>query len=591
MQNVDTKNSSMTAVELVNRDLFVDTDKNIPAINPFLYWTDSYKISHISFETKGVTEIYSNFTPRFDKYMQELMGEYYDKRYVVFGIQWCLLRLDTMARKGFFERPKEEVINEMKTVLGPYIGQEKYDHFEKLHDLGYLPIKVKALDEGTVVPVGVPFLTIRNTHPDFEWLPNYLESGLSTDIWKQLTVASVGRVYKLISDRYAKLTCDNLDTGFQNHDFSLRGQSGFESAAINGVAFLLSSNGSDNIPALWAAKTFYNSDNSQGLLAASVPAGEHSVTTSGILTEQERWNSWTNTTKISLEEAELLYVTDLLENKFQTGIFSYVADSFDYWTFVSKLLPKLKDTIMKRDGKFVVRGDSGNPEHVIAGYRTRYFTSEYLSLLDGKFSQAVIAAANVGYEAIYIEGDGYYKILKETLSGPGLIRITAVEAKGTIETLYDIFGGTVNSKGYIELDPHIGMIYGDGITVQRSQSILNRLRQRGFASSNIVFGVGSYSLNMLSRDHLGMAIKATNTIVDINGKDVDKPIFKDPKTDTSKKSAKGLMQVFKQSDGQLSFKDNCTREEEDKGLLTTVYENSNFYKLTDVFEIREKLWK
>lgn len=573
---------------------------HVPHINPFLYWTDSYKISHIKFETKGVKEIYSNFTPRFDKYMKELIGNSYDGKVVVFGFQWMILRLNEMCKNGFFNRPKDEVMKEMKAEWGPYIGQDKYDHFEALHDLGYLPVEIKTLDEGTLVPVGTPIMTIKNTHDDFEWLPNYLESGLSCDSWKQLTVATVARNYRMISNKFAMETTGSINgTEWQNHDFSFRGQSGFESSAINGVAFLLSSCGTDNVPSLWAARNFYDSfsdpDNGK-FLAGSVPAGEHSVTTSGILTEQERWNEWSNTNKIDLEEAELLYVKYLLEEKFPTGIFSYVADSFDYWSFIKEILPLVKDSIMKRDGKFVVRGDSGNPVHVIAGYRIKTIKEPDYKTTQGMMTSSLHEyhlkeakrASDDGYEVIVI--DGKYLKICEDMGGQYLVEISKEEAVGTISMLYHIFGGHKNSLGYTVLDSHIGMIYGDGITLQRSQEILTRLKEKGFASTNIVFGVGSYSLNMLSRDHLGMAIKATNTIVDINGKDVDKPIYKDPKTDTSKKSARGLIIVEKDVDNKITFRDNVSRNEEALGLLTPLFIDGYIMKFTDVFKIRELMW-
>jgi nicotinamide phosphoribosyltransferase len=407
-----------------------------------------------------------------------------------------------------------------------------------------------------------------------------------------LTVATIARTYRLISNDFAiRTTGSTAGVEFQNHDFSSRGQSGFESCAINGAAFLLSSCGTDNVASLWAAKTFYNAKNDHRLLAGSVPAGEHSVTTSGILTEQERWNTSlqvnTPDEPISLEEAEFLYAKKLLTERFPTGIVSYVADSYDYWTFVTKILPRLKDVITARDGKFVVRGDSGNPVHVIAGYR--FASIGYSAEVSDREVNAEIADLfDTGIEAIRMNGK-YWKILSEGGKANGLIEISEAEALGTIASLHAIFGGTTNAQGFIELDSHIGMIYGDGITVQRSEEILTRLEEAGFASTNIVFGVGSYSLNMISRDHLGMAIKATNTIVDINGQQVDKPIYKDPKTDSSKKSAKGLMTVV-EKDGKLIFIDNVSRELEKGGLLTTVYKDGELLKFVDLYEIREKLW-
>lgn len=653
----------------------------VPHVNPFLYGTDSYKVSHIRFETAGVKEIYSNFTPRFAKYLKTLLGDAFDGRYVVFGIQWLLLRLHVMAKTGFFDRPKDVVIAEMRRVLSKYIGQEDFKHFEALHDLGYLPVIIKTLDEGTTPNVGVPFLTIRNTLPEFEWLPNFLETLISTELWKQLTVATVARAFKRVSIEAALKTTGSIaGIEWQNHDFHVRGASGFESAAIVGAAFLTSSCGTDNMASLWATENFYFSSNDEDLLAGSVSAGEHSVTTSGILTEQERAKAEllseekditleeavqetildkVESIGITLTEAERRYAKSVLTEKFPNGIVAYVADSFDYWAFVSEIVPSLKAEILARDGKFVVRGDSGNPVDVITGIKdvkikevvARKFQEELevgdtfmvefeLYKVVSKpvtlpknmfvpFSELVrngfirqwdreaelkkhesemlvlneeIDRLNRVFVALDKENE---KEIDETLELIAELNekqerevkfmidnfvIIAAEEKGTIEVLWEIFGGTITDKGYKLLDSHIGMIYGDGITVQRSQEIFARLEAKGFASLNIVYGVGSYSLNMLSRDHLGMAIKATNTIVDIHGTDVDKPIYKDPKTDTSKKSARGLIRVFKDEAGEIVFEDMQTREQEDTGLLTVAYKDGQFEKFTTIFEIRDRMW-
>lgn len=661
-------------ISQVQAQTIVDNILNdVPHINPFLYAMDSYKVSHIRFETHGVTEIYSNFTARFDKYLKNLLGDAHDGQYVVFGVQWMLLRLHTMAKTGFFDKPKEEVINKMKKVHGAYIGNTDFEHFEALHDLGYLPIVVKALDEGSVTPIGTPFFTIRNTLPEFEWLPNLLETIISTDLWKQLTVATIARAFRKISNEYALETVGTLEgTEWQNHDFSCRGQSGLESSAINGAAFLTSSCGTDNIAALWAAEKFYQSTNDEGLLAGSVPAGEHSVTTSGILTAQERLeatrlvdagefeteqeavkafvNDKSREMGITLLEAETDYVVSVLEEKFPESIVAYVADSFDYWSFVSKIIPSVKDKILARDGKFVVRGDSGNPVDVICGFEdadvkdlvARNLAEELVPgdsfTVDGQVYK-LISYPPVGDDQylpfFLLEENGFVKkwdqeaeekafeelakqvdaevaeLMKleqtpETVTKIADLILTKseanffvindnhvviqAEAKGTIEVLWEIFGGTMTEKGYKMLDSHIGMIYGDGITVQRSQEIFRRLKNKGFSSLNIVYGVGSYSLNMISRDFLGMAIKATCQIVDIHGETILKPIYKDPKTDTSKKSARGLLRVYRNESNDIVFDDMQTREQEETGLLTTVYKNGSFEKLTNIFEIRDRIW-
>lgn len=313
--------------------------------------------------------------------------------------------------------------------------------------------------------------------------------------------------------------------------------------------------------------------------------------------------------------AEKAYLLDCLVNKFPTGIFSYVMDSYDYFGMLTKVLPEVKDVIMQREGKFVVRGDSGDPVDIICGTHAtmlpRYKTEEdavkvLTKEAEDDFQFAAQESKWWGDEEylVYIESEKAYKMFNFTAElsdcgetyknikfvGSDVIEFKP-ESKGTIEILWEIFGGNVNEQGYKVLDPHIGMIYGDGITPQRQKQILQRLKAKGFASTNIVFGVGSYSLNMLSRDHLGIAVKATNQIVEIaDGIVLDQPIYKDPKTDTSKKSARGLLSVHEEG-GTLVTKDMQTRKQEETGLLNTLYMNGQFHKLTDVFEIRDKIWK
>lgn len=283
--------------------------------------------------------------------------------------------------------------------------------------------------------------------------------------------------------------------------------------------------------------------------------------------------------------AEKAYLLDCLVNKFPTGIFSYVMDSYDYFGMLDKVLPSVKNEIMQRDGKFVVRGDSGCPIHIIAGYRVKELEA---GLSTEEVHHQMSKAIKAGYEVV--EADGLYFKVFDNKGYLGYTEIPRSEAVGTIQRLYEIFGGTKNAKGYLELDAHIGMIYGDGINLQRQDEILKRLEEKGFASLNIVFGVGSYSLNMVGRDHLGMAIKATNAIVDIDGEAVDKPIYKDPKTDSSKKSARGLLRVEVEGNQVTSWCDNVTRYDETQGALRTVLEDGLHYNLETLYTMRERLW-
>lgn len=582
-------------------------------VNPLTYLTDSYKVSHKFFEIEGVQEIYSNFTARFDKYIAQMVGAAWDKHYVVFGVQYAMIEMQHLFQTGFFNRPKAEVMAEMKDIHIPYIGANKFDHFEDLHNLGYLPIAVKALPEGTLAPVGCPFLTVCNTHPKFEWLTNFIESFLSVLIWKPLTVATVARYYRLTTNEFALKTTGSLvGTEWQNHDFHVRGASGWQSAAINGCAFLLSSCGTDNMPSLEYAQRYFGSKNGESLLAGSVAAGEHSVTTLGILTYAEA-------KKEGLAVAEEMYVRYVL-SKFPTGIVSYVADSFDFWTLITEVLPLVKNEIMQREGKFVVRGDSGDPADIICGTDERDypvieavyeddFLQEAKDLIYDDLEQTtphgecggdthsmifqwngeLYEVTATGFE--WNRHDRQYYYLDGCAKHADFVHVKhTAEHKGTIETLWEIFGGTVNDQGYKILDSHIGMIYGDGITLDRQRDILERLEAKGFASSNIVFGVGSYALNLLSRDHLGMAIKATNAVVEINGELVDKPIYKDPKTDSTKKSARGLLWVCTAGNRVVAWNDCVTRLKESQGALRLVYENGKLYNLETLFTMRERLW-
>jgi nicotinamide phosphoribosyltransferase len=161
--------------------------------------------------------------------------------------------------------------------------------------------------------------------------------------------------------------------------------------------------------------------------------------------------------------------------------------------------------------------------------------------------------------------------------------------KGLIELLWDTFGGTINEQGYKVLDSHIGAIYGDSITIERCEQICERLKAKGFASTNIVFGVGSYSMGYATRDNQGGAVKST--YVEINGEGVE--IFKDPVTDDgTKKSAKGLLKVvLDDSTGVdvLKLQDQCTIEEEKEGLLSTIFLDGVFYNPTSLTAIRTKI--
>jgi nicotinamide phosphoribosyltransferase len=233
---------------------------------------------------------------------------------------------------------------------------------------------------------------------------------------------------------------------------------------------------------------------------------------------------------------------------FPTGILSLVSDTWDLWRVVTEYCEILKDEILARDGKLVIRPDSGDPVDIICGDIT-------------------IAVENGGIET--------------------------PASKGVVELLWNIFGGTTTSTGYKKLDSHIGAIYGDSINYNRAESIYERLSKKGFATTNIVLGVGSYSLQMVTRDTHGMAQKATYIEIEVNGEVEGINIFKDPITDDgTKKSATGLIKVIKEDD-EFILKDKCTWDEvnSDDNELKVIFKDGKFYNETTLTIIREKLNK
>lgn len=159
--------------------------------------------------------------------------------------------------------------------------------------------------------------------------------------------------------------------------------------------------------------------------------------------------------------------------------------------------------------------------------------------------------------------------------------------KGVIELLWDIFGGTVNSKGFKVLDSHIGAIYGDAITYERAEEICERLKAKGFASTNIVLGVGSFTYQYVTRDTFGFAMKATWARVDGKGCD----LFKDPVTDigSAKRSARGRLAVVQDGTGELKLINGATPEDEARSLLQPVWEDGKFLRRYTFREIAQRL--
>lgn len=249
---------------------------------------DFYKASHRVQYPDKTELVYANFTPR-----SSGLSNLPDKKdhIIWFGLQYFIKDyLIESFNSGFFKRPKDEVVAEYKRRMDTSLGVDSVavDHIEALHDLGYLPLEIRALPEGTKVPVKVPVLTIHNTVPEFFWLVNYIETILSAYLWKACVSATTANWYKkLLSDSAMKTVGDTNFVPFQAHDFSFRGMSGIHDAAISGAGHLLSFVGTDTVPAIELLEQYYNADADKELIGCSVPATEHSVACSSIIDIEE----------------------------------------------------------------------------------------------------------------------------------------------------------------------------------------------------------------------------------------------------------------------------------------------------------------
>jgi nicotinamide phosphoribosyltransferase len=489
-----------------------------------LHATDFYKTGHIRQYPAGTSLVYSNFTCRSDRLAEVLRD--FDHRVVFFGLQglaqWLLVEC---WNQEFFHKPKTEVVARYKRRMDISLGEGAVDvaHIAALHDLGYLPLLIKALPEGSRVEMRVPLVTIVNTHPDFYWVTNYVETQLSAELWKAITSATIAHEYRRLLARYAKKTgADPVMLPWLGHDFSARGMSGIQDGAVSGAGHLLSFTGTDSIAAIDYLEEYYP-DPVAGFIGGSVPATEHSVMCMGG------------------EDDEIGTFRRLVTELYPSGIISIVSDTWDFWRVVTEYAATLKAEILGRqpdalgNAKVVFRPDSGDPVLIIAG---------------------------------------------DPQAEPG-----SPAHKGAVQCLWDVFGGTTTPEGYRVLNPRVGLIYGDSITLDRASRILEALTAQGFASSNIVFGIGSYTYQHVTRDSFGTAIKATFGVVG----GVDRVLFKAPKTDSgTKNSARGLLRVEHDGD-RFVLHELQTREQEAQGLLQPVFENSKMVRMEGLSVLRARL--
>jgi nicotinamide phosphoribosyltransferase len=378
--------------------------------------TDSYKLTHHNQYPAGTEKVYSYFEAR--------PGAEFDKT-TFFGLQMLIKEnlLGAVVTK--------EGVDKAEKLAARHFGnadlfkRERWDYI--VDELGgKLPIEIRAVAEGTVVPVNNVMMTVVNTDPKCSWLTNHLET-LLTHVWSASTVATLSRTTKELYKRFLNYSCDEGENfaglPFMLHDFGMRGVSSMQSAGFEGAGHLLNFLGTDTVIAMEYVDYFYN-----GETGFSIPATEHSVMTS------------------RGPEGEGDVIGDLLDNH-PTGLLSIVSDSYDIYNCVLNIYGgRFKEQILARDGKLVVRPDSGDPLIVV----------------------------------------------------PRLLEILA-----------DKFGYTTNKKGYKVLNPKIGLIWGDGIDIKGIEAVLEMVIGIGFSAENLVFGMGGGLLQKINRDTQRFAFKCS----------------------------------------------------------------------------------
>ena len=477
-----------------------------------LLLSDTYKQCHDRMYPKGLKKLVSYWVPR------KSMLEKQDKM-VFFGLQAFVKNyLLEYFKENFFDLSEEELLALYQGSMNVQIGEGNYDldKVVKLHKLGYLPLEIRALPEGTLVPMNVPCIELTNTHEDFAWLVQWIECILQVELWKPCCHATIGHMYREIADYWYGKTTDNLPSEMACADFGMRGMSCMEEATRCSASWLLSFNKTSTIPAINYINKYYNADCKNNGLGIGAVSTEHSVMGANF----------------AIDGDEVTFVKRLLNELYPNTSFSMVSDTYDYWNMINNILPQVKEDILNHNGKLLVRPDSGD--------------------------------------------------------------IVEISVK-TVERLWEIFGGTVNEKGYKVLDPHIGIIYGDGCTLSNVDTIWRELEMRGFAANNIAYGVGAFCFTaivedgkmiVVTRDTFGIAMKATYGIID----DKKLMIYKDPKTDTSKlkKSHKGCCKVYEEN-GELLCQDGFMEMAEDS-LLTTVFKDGKLVREDNFMDIRERMY-
>ncbi|MBQ2982712.1 MAG: DUF5598 domain-containing protein [Lachnospiraceae bacterium] len=600
-------------------------------MNPFLL-TDFYKLTHILQYRPELRELTSYLTPRGSR----LKGV---DKVVFFGLSaYVHSYVVENFNDNFFNRNFEDCENEIREVLNLGLGytDEMIDktigHFKALHELGYLPVEINAVAEGTLVPMGVPCVEIKSTNPQFFWVGQALEASLSAAIWHPMVSATIAREYRKIArEAFAKTVENGIDERVAMCDFSMRGQESNESAVNASVAWLTSMWNSSTVAARKHIQNVYGkcTGNVRGLTST-----EHSVMTS----------------HACLDGGDEFFTFQYLFNLYYDVSFAAVCDSYDFWNVLTNILPNYFmheiDARGKRGVFIGVRHDSAEPVDALCGTvpvlhadsikcavkripkemiedRTKIerfaltFTEEEANNLweQGFREGDLVAVMYDGMEyLVRIRAVEHLHSIDETVDkncpmmwAAGVLqnRSRTWEEKGMVETMYEIFGGSVNSRGYKVLNPGIKAVYGDSITITRAKKIYNRLAIKGFAANNVSLGVGSFSFQALenedgslspfTRDTFSICVKCSHSkfiaerwfdegykgdIWHESVREEERFVYKDPKNWSSKKSTRGLCQIYFDENGELTYKDEMYEKDlvGKNSALITYFKNGQEFK-------------
>lgn len=459
----------------------------------FLLKTDSYKVTHwpdYPFGTKTIESYFESRKGASFPYTVFYGLQSILKRYMVGQVVYPgnIGDAELLAKEHFMD---DTLFNAAgwKDILNRYEGR--------------LPLEIKAVPEGTPVPIDNVLMTVKNTDPKYPWLTNWCES-LLTHVWYPSTVATLSRSVKEDLKGWLDKTSDHPGgLPFMLHDFGYRGATCDDAAAVGGSAHLINFMGTDTLPAMEHAHDYYGASY-QGL-AYSVPATEHSIMTS------------------EGEEGEANVVKRLLDNH-PNGILSLVGDSYNIYSFVDKIIASHKDKIMTRKGKVVIRPDSVTPLH----------------------------------------------------------KTPAEQVVWILNSLARIFGSLVNNKGYVVVNPCVGVLWGDGIDRRGINDICAAVEEAGFSVESLVFGMGGGLLQKVNRDTQRFAFKCSAR-QDEEG--VWHDIYKKP-LDDSKASKRGRLKLVKKDDNKyvtVAHNDYCLWPDQ----LKTVFINGHLLKQYNFADVRK----